>query len=489
VKFPVSFFLLSVIASAALSAGQPQIKDPPLTSTEQGVLDGLLIGDPVVLSTEKPGSEKPKLSARFIERLLTRALLGEKPHRNGIRIFGATIDGSLDLKDAQVECQLWLNDCEFTGDMDFTRVQFAGGLAFVDSVFKGRATFGSATMKGYVLFDHTVFERKAFFAGATFVGRVSFKGARFTDKTSEVTFTNFKAEMVDLQDTRFEGPVSFDHAEIANHLLARGTQFVNTSEVEFRGLKLGGTAVFQKTRFVGSVSFVDAVVLDLLISEAPSDQASMSGINLSRALIRRQLSITKVRLKSLVAVSLRVEGPTTLSDVNIETSADLRFSRFATIDLSQTVWPKGAAQCLFQGFTFQYASAGADEPESHRALLKLLNGSTYTADVYSNLEQFFVRQGYKADADTVFIAGKRRERNEKLHGFPWVGSWLLDRLVGYGRYPWQAGIPCAFFVILGCFVSYRARWNFETQRSLKSHRSSDAYTIDSGTVWGYFFRL
>ena len=65
---------------------------------------------------------------------------------------------------------------------------------------------------------------------------------------------------------------------------------------------------------------------------------------------------------------------------------------------------------------------------------------------------FFLRQGYRDDADRAFIAGKRREREQLPYGLNWFGSWLLDWLVGYGRHPAHAGYFCAFFVALGCFL-------------------------------------
>jgi hypothetical protein len=116
-------------------------------------------------------------------------------------------------------------------------------------------------------------------------------------------------------------------------------------------------------------------------------------------------------------------------------------------------WPKVAAQFDMQGLSYKYIRAVPNnEPESHRALLKLADQSAYTADVYSHLEEFFLRQGYRGDADRAFIAGKRRERKENLHGLGWFGSWLLDWLVGYGRRPWQPGIPCAVLVAVGCVL-------------------------------------
>jgi hypothetical protein len=106
-----------------------------------------------------------------------------------------------------------------------------------------------------------------------------------------------------------------------------------------------------------------------------------------------------------------------------------------------------------QGMNYKYIrGAAGSEPESHKALITLADQSAYSADVYSNLEGFFLRQAYRADADRAFIAGKRRERREYLHGINWLGSWLLDLLVGYGRRPWQAGIPCAVLVALGCVL-------------------------------------
>jgi hypothetical protein len=82
----------------------------------------------------------------------------------------------------------------------------------------------------------------------------------------------------------------------------------------------------------------------------------------------------------------------------------------------------------------------------------LADKAKYGASVYTVLENYFVRQGSSTEADRAFVAGKRRERRENLHGLAWVGSWLLDWLVGYGRRPWQAGIPCIFFVALGCLL-------------------------------------
>ena len=152
--------------------------------------------------------------------------------------------------------------------------------------------------------------------------------------------------------------------------------------------------------------------------------------------------------------AMKARGFALFSKAVFEGPVRFSYADFALVDLSGASWPKGAAQFRMQGMSYKYIRAvGGNEPESHKALLKLADQSAYTADVYSNLEEFFLRQGYRADADDAFIAGKRREREEYFrsgHWFRWLGSWMLDLLVGYGRRPWQAGIPCAVLIALGC---------------------------------------
>ena len=107
---------------------------------------------------------------------------------------------------------------------------------------------------------------------------------------------------------------------------------------------------------------------------------------------------------------------------------------------------RSPAQFQLQGMSYKYICAVlGNEPASHKALLNLADRSAYTADVYSNLEEFFLRQGYRGDADSAFIAGERREREENFRSLGWFGSWLLDfslvMVVARGR----LGFPVQFW--------------------------------------------
>src|SRR5438034_1051840 len=153
-----------------------------------------------------------------------------------------------------------------------------------------------------------------------------------------------------------------------------------------------------------------------------------------------------------------------------EGPVDFRYADFVQLDLSNPFWPKLATEFRMQEMSYKYIRAASKEPESHKALLKFADQSAYTSDVYTNLEQFFKRQGYRADADRAFIAGKSREREEYFRSddwFRWLGSWTLYLLVGYGRRPWQAGIPCAVLVALGCILFSPAKMELQDPKEIQ----------------------
>jgi hypothetical protein len=164
--------------------------------------------------------------------------------------------------------------------------------------------------------------------------------------------------------------------------------------------------------------------------------------------------------------------------------ADLSEAEFTTLDLSESVFPKewnSPHGFQLQGMNYKLLRMDSEESASHKMLLKLVNQSTFSADVYGTLEAFFLREGYNSDADKVFVAGKRRDGKESLrrkHYLDWFGGKLLDWLVGYGRHPSQAGYFCAFFVALG-FVLFRSE-KMELQETQTTPRTYNRFWYSLG---------
>src|SRR6266567_5778257 len=389
-RLPLGIFFAVFLTIIYASSAVAKTGAGALNPVETWVVAQVRIGEIADLSKQFPDKEKDKrrLSAHFLEDLLMGALTGLKPHRHGVRIIGAIIDEPIDLQNAQIRCQVWLDHCQFNKSVTFYGANFAEFVSFENSAFKAEANFESMKVGGTAFFQNAVFDGPVNFVGANIASDFGAQGAKFQNKEQGANFESMKVRHTAFfQNAVFDGPVNFVGANIASNFQANGVQFQNMEQrANFNSMKVGGAALFNDAVFEGSV--------------------------------------------------------------------DLRNADFAWLDLSSPFWPKDAAQFSMQGMSYKYIRAGPlyDEPESHKALLTLADQSVYTADVYSNLEEFFLRQGYRDDADRAFIAGKRRERKENLHDLGWLGSWLLDWLVGYGRRPWQAGIPCAVLVALGCVL-------------------------------------
>ena len=477
-RSPINWFLGICLAAflTAISASEaaPQTGAGGLNPAEQWIVAQATAGEIADLSKKFPKEKDRKLSARFVEGLLMGALPGFKPHRNGVRIIGAIIDEPIDLENAQIRSQVGLDHCQFNKNVTFYRASFAEFVSFENGAFKAEANFQSMKVGGDASFNNAVFDGPVNFVGADISSNFQANGARFQNKEQGANFNSIKVgHTAFFSNVVFDGPVNFIAADIASNFEAFNAQFKNMAT--FNSMKVGGHALFNNAVFEGLTDFSFAnIVGSFAAGEAQfKNMATFTSLKVGgntyfqKAIFDGPVDFimaefgswygqeAKFQNKEQRAIfdSLKVRGDAYFTDAVFEGPVSFDYADFAWLDLSSSFRPTAAAPFHMQGMSYKYIRAVPDnEPESHKALLKLADQSVYTADVYSRLEEFFLRQGYRNDADRAFIAGKRRERKENLHGMYWLGSWLLDGLVGYGRRPWQAGIPCAALVALGCIL-------------------------------------
>jgi len=280
----------------------------------------------------------------------------------------------------------------------------------------------------------------------------------------------------------FAGLVNFGYASIGGAFVADGAQFTNPRQKAiFASMEVGNVAFFRDVVFAGPILMHDASFLDLLIARAKSGDDRQEGcrLDLSRTLIRRKLRIKEMRLRTLAAASLRVEGPALLSGIAIENEASLEHSDFLTLNLTEVSWPDDSESVKLDGIKYQHIDAGSGK-DSWKKLLALAELSKYSASVYADLEAFFKRQGHPERADEVFIAQKRRERKEILHGI-WrkLGSYFLDCSVRFGRSPGLAFRWSGLVILIGCAVFWSSQ-NMEPQKAEDAARHYCAfwYSLD-----------
>lgn len=478
------WFSLFLLVPYAGFAAKPQPGAQTLTRTEKWVMARLAEGEEADLNYLESGKT---LSNSFVENLLAGTLPGFKPHRNGVRIIGAIIDGRITLGAIHIPFDTGFYFCEFSRDVIIAGASFAADIVFEASTFHGDANFNGIEVRGMASFSHTKFESVAIFTsmniandfdasnsefeqlanfsnakirGAAYFDQVTFnENARFAginvdgvlrlDQTSFKRDANFVAikvgDSVVLREATFTGPVTFN-GDVANDFDARNTTFSRDASIH---IKCGAMGWLSESTFNRAISFEGSSFHDLILDGSRAKPATTT-INLSNTSIRGRFLINDVRVADLVAPFLRVEGSADLRGVVVENSIDLSDADFAKLDVSGVTWPR-FGKIYLDGIKFQKIRANKDEATSHAELLRIADNSDYSADLYRKLEEFFTRQGYPDDADHAFIERKRRETQHR-HGLQRFFIQGLQQATGYGRSPLMAGIPCALLIVIGCIV-------------------------------------
>src|SRR6266567_209874 len=270
-RLPLGIFFAVFLTIIYASSAVAKTGAGALNPVETWVVAQVRIGEIADLSKQFPDKEKDKrrLSAHFLEDLLMGALTGLKPHRHGVRIIGAIIDEPIDLQNAQIRCQVWLDHCQFNKSVTFYGANFAEFVSFENSAFKAEANFESMKVGGTAFFQNAVFDGPVNFVSAD-IGWLEANGAQFRNKEKLATFGAMKVGgTAFFQNAVFDGPVNFVGANIASNFEANGVQFQNMEQrANFNSMKVGGAALFNDAVFEGSVDLRNADFAWLDLSSA-----------------------------------------------------------------------------------------------------------------------------------------------------------------------------------------------------------------------------
>jgi hypothetical protein len=472
--------------------------------------DDAIFSGPVSFAAAQTGGNLGAVRATFANETSTANFDSVKVGAHA-RFENAQFSGAVRFIAAQITGNLsaqWAAFTNATATADFDGLRVGGYARFGDAIFSGPVSFVAAQMGGNLECFGTKFRQDseatnfnsmkvgghAVFNDAIFSGPVSFVAAQITGslEARRTTFTNAEAAAdfdsmkvgghARFDDAKFSGPVNFTTAQITGNLSAQWAAFTNaTATADFSGMK-AGVVSFAGSIARGPINMRDARFLDLVVvgpkENVEEKQHRYPLLDLSRTVITRELRIEDAELKKIIATSLQVSGPTSLTNLTVTEELNLEHSTFLNITLSNVSWPQGTKDSLLlAGMTYQHISAG-DKPDSWRHLLALVKEAKYDASAYNTLEAFFRRQGYSNRADEVFLDHKRRVRGEFLGGIKWAWSAFLDYFVRYGRKPQLAFVWSLIVVILGCFVFRRQGMEPRNPGSKSSHYHSLWYSLD-----------
>lgn len=452
-----------------------------LTPAEERLLAECRSGEPVVLGDgTRPDHPSPERTIRA--DLLRYLILGGcetfRNHEHGIWVFGAWIEGDLDLDLAfatargatvlrncvlpeginasQAHLQrldlegsrlrgLWANNCHFAGDVWLDRIDSSGPILLVGATIGGQLACKSARLDG----DDG--------------GALNAQGAQV-------------AGGVFLESLTSKGEVRFSGAAIGGQLACQRARLDGGGgkALHAQGVRVSGGVFLLGVISTGEVSFAGATIGGQLHCEgARLDGGDGMALNTQR---------------------MRLEGGFLWRDVSSVTGAvDLVSAHVSDLVDDRESWEKVDSLRLV-GLTYGNLVGPLDE-EMRLAWLRKgakLNGA-FHPQPYQQLARVLRASGHRAEARAVLIEKERDQRRaareralDGVSGFPGralvnteylphrVWNWLIGWATGYGYAPWRIIRPLIIMIAL------QAALAFATWRAGDFAPNSDVVLVSEG---------
>jgi hypothetical protein len=280
---------------------------------------------------ENWGPER-RLSAHFLETLLLHDPWRGAIPRQGVRIVGALFDEPVNLVEAEIAHELWLDRSHFTSNVDFHRIRTRSLLSLRGSVVTGTLDMDSASIGGSLLMREGAEFAEVILRSAEIGGHLSLIGAKVTgtltmDSASiggslfmregaefaEVRLVGAKiGDQLSLIGAKVTGTLDMDSASIGGALLmSEGAEF---AEVILRGAKVGGQLALVRAKVTGTLTMDSASIGGSLLMREGAEFA----VILRGAKIGGQLAL----------VSANVTGPLDMESTSIGRDLFMRGGQF-----------------------------------------------------------------------------------------------------------------------------------------------------------------
>ena len=305
-----------------------------------------------------------KLSARFLQDLLTRAPWREATPLGSIGIEGARIVGTLDLADTSLIRAIQIDGSRIEGKIDLRGMRTDSLIELGDSLMSGELLADSLHSESDLnLNNGAVFKNAVSLDSARIAGQVDLNGARFMNVVNlngakvngqllmpgtsfdevlnagalevggnllmgnqQQNGTNFKKGMflagariagsVSMVGARFEGQLDASMLQVSGSLLMGTSSF---KVVYLSGAKIMGQVMMTGASFDGPLdaSFLQ-VGGNLVLGSLAQNTTSFKGVNLVNAKVDNELSMTGAHFDgTLNASSIEVGG-----DLSMQSGAD-----------------------------------------------------------------------------------------------------------------------------------------------------------------------
>ena len=255
------------VQSAPATARCPVPPDKDWTSQEKFVWERVCVGEEANFNKEAAygGELDPKLGTLPEDRILRQAfletiLLDERRRsviaRLGVRIFGARFPQKIDLRNATLQNELWLEGCLLEGGADLSWLKSTQPIAFHRSKVDEELNMYSLQVDSNVFLDDSEFEYVTL-VGATIGHTLDMRGSKVSGKLDldtlhvgvhllmgnnaefdEIVLQNAQiGGQLDFTGSTFHGDVTLNGAHIDGAIQLASAQWSNDAKLSLRNAK------------------------------------------------------------------------------------------------------------------------------------------------------------------------------------------------------------------------------------------------------------
>ncbi|WP_034488386.1 hypothetical protein [Actinomadura oligospora] len=374
---------------------------------------------------------------RTVRASVLRALLLDGPSQDGeipaLRVSGARIVGTLNLRYATVEHAIRLWGCHFE------RVPNLYGGRFrqvnLSKSFLPGLEAATIQLSGVLRITDCVIAGPIELGGANFAGALFMNGARLGTPGN----------------TDAKSALHLNHATLTDDLWAPGLQV--HGRFTLVGARIAGTlnldeAVLDHPGHTALDGEMATIANDVRAKHLRAD----GRINLRGAKIGGQLSLWHAKLSHPGDVALRASG-CTIGEIwfggegtSIEGLVNLRRTSVRLLNMPPNLWPESV---YLDGLS--YTSLTPRMAAGARIEVFLRDRAGYVPHSYEQLAAYYRRIGNERNAQNVQIAKHRHYRRTR----PWYGrvwGYLQDWTIGYGYRPLRAAGWLAALWAIGATV-------------------------------------
>jgi uncharacterized protein YjbI with pentapeptide repeats len=259
-----------------------------------------------------------KLSARFLQDLLTRAQWREAVPFAGVRISGARIVGDVNLENAKLIRPIEIVYSRIEDAINLTHARTDSVILLACSLMNGGFDAASLHLESELLLAYTAFKSAVTLNRAKIDGFVNMVGASFdgnviadalqvggellmrSEDQNKATFKNVVlrgakiAGQIDMTGASFDGTLNADSLQVSEMLAMRSDAQNKASfkNVVLRGAKIAGQIDMSGASFGGTLNANGLQTGDLFMRSDAQNKASFRDVNLSGAKVTGQIDMT-----------------------------------------------------------------------------------------------------------------------------------------------------------------------------------------------------